>query len=284
MSRIVYVNGEYVPEETARVSVFDRGFLFADGVYEVTLVLDGALVDNSAHLVRLRRSLRELAIEAPADDADITAIQRELIARNALVEGVVYLQITRGAADRSFAFPDSSPTLVMFTQALTIIDNPAVRRGLAVITLPDLRWARRDIKTTSLLAGSMAKQAALEAGADDAWLVEDGTITEGTSNNAWIVTRDGALVTRQLGEDILHGITRAAVLRCARDEGLRIEERAFSVSEAQAASEAFSTSASTLVMPVVRIDGHDIGNGRPGRTTLALRERYLRAAASGELG
>ncbi|PIW26647.1 MAG: D-amino acid aminotransferase [Rhodospirillales bacterium CG15_BIG_FIL_POST_REV_8_21_14_020_66_15] len=279
MSRIVYVNGDYVPEEEARVSVFDRGFLFADGVYEVSSVLDGKLVDNAGHLARLERSLRELKMAAPCANDQITAIQKELIARNDLSEGVVYLQITRGAADRDFNFPkDATPSLVMFTQEKTILNNPSATKGLTVVTLPDIRWHRRDIKTVQLLASSLAKQTAKDQGADDAWLVEDGFVTEGTSNNAFIVTDDGKIVTRQLSNDILHGITRRAVLKCAEAAGLTLIERPFTPDEAYEAREAFSTSASAFVMPVVKIDGRILGNGVPGPVTQKLRELYIAEA------
>lgn len=275
MSRIVYVDGSFVPEEEAKVSVFDRSFLFADGVYEVTSVLDGRMIDNDAHLARLRRSLRELRIEFAMTDAEIAAAQAETIRRNGLNEGALYLQVSRGAADRDFAFPKSpKPTLVMFTQEKRLADNPAAARGISIITLPDIRWQRRDIKTVQLLYPSMAKQAALDAGADDAWLTEDGFVTEGTSNNAWIV-KGGRLITRQLSNEILHGITRAAALRLAKEDLVEIEERPFTVEEALAADEAFVTSATTFVMPVVRIDGRLVGNGNPGSVTLRLRQLYL---------
>ena len=282
MSRTVYVNGEYLPEEQAKVSVFDRGFLFADGIYEVSSVLDHKLVDNAAHLARMRRSLGELDMPSPATDEQIVAIQNELIARNDLEEGVVYLQITRGVADRDFAYPAAGvlPSLVMFTQARAVADNPTAERGISVISLPEIRWQRRDIKTVGLLAASMAKQAALNAGADDAWMVEDGLVTEGSSNNAYIVTTDGVLVTRQLGTEILHGITRAAVLRLSHEENVPVEERPFSLDEAYAATEAFITSASTFVMPVVKIDGRVIGNGEPGPVARKLRAVYIEAARS----
>jgi D-alanine transaminase len=276
MSRIVYVNGAYVPEEEARVSVFDRGFLFADAVYEVTAVLGGKLVDFGRHLKRLHRSLAALDMALPAGDADLLAIHRELIARNALVEGVVYLQATRGVADRDFAYPEGvEPTLVMFTQAKAVIDNPTARRGISVASVPDIRWGRRDIKTVQLLFPAMAKMAAKAKGADDAWLVEDGFVTEGSSNNAWIVTRSGTLVTRGLSEAILHGITRAAVLKFAAEAQIRVEERRFTIAEAQGAAEAFTTSASGLVMPVVEIDGVKLGDGTPGPVARHLREIYL---------
>jgi len=279
MSRTVYVNGSYLPEEDAKISIFDRGFLFADGVYEVSSVLGGKLVDNAAHLARLHRSLDELDMPAPASDDDIVAAQEELITRNELSEGIVYLQVTRGAADRDFAFPQApEPSLVMFTQAMRLRENPAVAKGKAVITVPDIRWGRRDIKTVGLLAPSMAKQAAINAGKDDAWMVEDGFVTEGSSNNAYIVTQDGTVVTRHLGNEILHGITRKAVLALAESAQIRIEERPFTVAEAQAAKEAFVTSASSFVMPVVEIDGQQIGDGKPGPIALRLRQLYLAMA------
>jgi D-alanine transaminase len=276
MGRIVYVNGDYVPEQAATVSVFDRGFLFADAVYEVTSVLDGGLLDFPAHLRRLRRSLAELEMPAPASDDELTAIHRELVARNAVTEGMVYMQVTRGAADRDFAWPpDPRPTLVAFTQARPLEDTEAARTGIRVVTLPDIRWKRRDIKTVQLLAPSLCKMMARKAGRDDAWLVEDGHVTEGTSSNAWIVTRDRTIVTRDLSTAILHGITRAAVLAAAREAQMRVEERAFTVAEAQAAAEAFITAASAYVTPVVEIDGVTIGDGRPGPLTRRLRELYL---------
>ena len=279
MSRIVYVNGRFVPESEAHVSIFDRGFLFGDGVYEVSSVLDRGLVDNSAHLARLERSLGELGMALPATPDEIVRAQKELIARNDLDEGTIYLQITRGPADRDFAYPaEPKPTLVMFTQKKSILDNPLAARGITVITVPDLRWRRRDIKTVGLLAASMAKQAALDAGADDVWMVEDGVVTEGSSNNAYIVTGDGVVVTRHLGSEILHGITRAAVLRLSREHQIAVEERAFTVDEAKSAAEAFITSASSFVIPVTGIDGETIGDGRPGAITTRLREIYIESA------
>jgi D-alanine transaminase len=276
MGRTVYVNGDYLPEEEAKISVFDRGFLFADGVYEVTSVLDGKMIDFPGHLTRLHRSLGELDMPAPANDAEIEAIHRELIARNGVQEGMVYLQVTRGAADRDFAYPaEPKPSLVMFTQARPLADTPAARNGIRVISVPDIRWARRDIKTVQLLAPSMCKMMARKAGADDAWMVEDGFVTEGTSNNAWIVTKTGAIVTRDLSHAILAGITRAAVLRYAAEAQIRIEERPFTVAEAQDAAEAFVTAASAFVTPVVEIDGVQLGDGRPGPVTARLRELYL---------
>ncbi len=275
--RTVYVNGEYLPEDRATVSVFDRGFLFADGVYEVTSVLDGRLIDFAGHAARLRRSLGELDMPHPMPDDDaLLAIHRELVARNDVADGLVYLQVTRGAADRDFLYPDDpTPTLVLFTQAKPgLADNPKAATGLSVVTIPDRRWGRRDIKTVQLLYPSMGKMMAKAAGADDAWMVEDGAVTEGTSNNAYIVT-GGTIVTRHLGEEILHGITRRSVLAMAREAQMRVEERPFTVEEALAADEAFVTSASAFVMPVTRIDDRPVGTGRPGPVATRLREIYL---------
>ncbi len=279
MSRIVYVNGNYVPESEAKVSVFDRGFLMADGVYEVTSVLDGRIVDFDGHARRLARSLSELDMACPVDDAELLTIHKELVARNNVDEGMVYLQITRGApAERDFAFPDPSTvpsTIVLFTQSKPgLADSPLAKKGMRVISIPDVRWGRRDIKTVQLLYPSLGKMMAKKAGVDDAWMVEEGVVTEGTSNNAYIV-KDGTIVTRQLGHEILAGITRNAVLRFAHEAQMRIEERAFSIAEAQAADEAFITSATTFVMPVVEIDGTAIGTGAPGPIARRLREIYL---------
>ena len=282
--RIVYVNGQYLPEAEAKISVFDRGFLFADGVYEVSSVLDGKLIDNAAHMARLRRSLAALSIPSPAGDDEILAVQQEIIARNALREGIVYLQISRGAADRDFTFPESpSPSLVVFPQAKSLIDAPAARRGISIAFAPDLRWKRRDIKTVGLLPASWAKTQAAAQGADDVWMVEKGEdgiayVTEGSSNNAYIVTGDGRIVTRQLGDEILHGITRKAVLSLAEEAGLPVEQRPFTPEEARAAREAFITSASSFVMPVVSIDGAPVGDGRPGPIAARLRALYIETA------
>ncbi|WNK00828.1 D-amino-acid transaminase [Thalassospiraceae bacterium LMO-JJ14] len=282
MSRIVYVNGEYLPEEDAKISVFDRGFLFADAVYEVSAVIGGKLVDNDAHMARLQRSMNELKMTPPATGEEITAVMLELVKRNDIEEGLVYLQVTRGAADRDFAFPkDATPSLIMFTQKKTLSENPVARTGISVITVPDIRWKRRDIKTVGLLPASMAKQAALDAGANDAWFVEDGFVNEGSSNNAFIVTEDGKIITRHLGTEILHGITRKAVMELAKRENLEIEERPFTPEEAQEAREAFSTSASAFVMPVVKIDGHILGNGVPGPVTEKMRKLYIEMAKAG---
>jgi len=278
MTRIVYVNGEYLPEDQAKVSVFDRGFLFADGVYEVTSVLDGKLIDFEGHAKRLARSLNELDMCAPCDSDRLLEIHRELVTRNALVDGMIYLQITRGAPnDRDFAYPapETEPTLVLFTQSKPgLAESPMAKTGMKVISIEDQRWGRRDIKTVQLLYPSMGKMMAKAAGCDDAWMVEDGAVTEGTSNNAYII-KDGTIITRNLGTEILHGITRAAVLRFAREAQMKVEERPFTVAEAQAADEAFITSASTFVMPVVELDGTPIGTGKPGPVATRLREIYL---------
>ncbi|WP_114965765.1 D-amino-acid transaminase [Alkalilacustris brevis] len=275
MSRIVYVNGEFLPEDQAKVSVFDRGFLMADGVYEVTTVIDGKLVDFDGHAARLVRSLGELDMDAPHSRDEWLAIHRELMHRNDLENGLIYLQVTRGATDRDFTWPEGlEQTVVLFTQAKNVTESPAAKRGISVISVPDQRWRRRDIKTVQLLYPSMAKMAAVRAGADDAWLVEDGFVTEGTSNNAYIV-KGGRIVTRDLSHDILHGITRAAVLRYAREAQMEVVERPFTIEEAQAADEAFITSASSFVTPVVKIDGTTVGLGGPGPVAKRLREIYI---------
>ncbi len=276
--RTVYVNGEYLPEDEARVSIFDRGFLMADGVYEVTSVLDGKLIDFDGHAVRLSRSLNELEMKNPISKDDLLEVHRELVRLNGIDEGLVYLQITRGSdGDRDFAYPapETEPTIVLFTQNKPgLADNPAARKGAKVISIEDIRWGRRDIKTVQLLYPSMGKMMAKKAGCDDAWMVEDGFVTEGTSNNAYIV-KGNKIITRALSNDILHGITRAAVLRFAREAQMEVEERNFTIDEAKEADEAFTTSASAFVMPVVEIDGVALGDGMPGRVAPRLREIYL---------
>ncbi|MFY0662786.1 MAG: D-amino-acid transaminase [Shimia sp.] len=278
MSRTVYVNGDYLPEEDAKISIFDRGFLMADAVYEVTSVLDGKLIDFDGHAVRLKRSLDELEMAEPCSKDELLAIHRKLVEENAIVEGLIYLQVTRGSdGDRDFVFPseDTPPSIVLFTQNKPgLADNPAAKKGAKIISIEDIRWGRRDIKTVQLLYPSMGKMMAKKAGADDAWLVEDGFVTEGTSNNAYFV-KDGVIVTRPLSNDILHGITRKAVLRMAAEAQLKIEERLFTIEEAQGADEAFTTSASAFVMPVVEIDGVALGDGTPGPIATRLREIYL---------
>ncbi len=279
MSRIVYVNGEYLDEADAKISVFDRGFLFADAVYEVSSVLAGKLIDNKGHLQRLARSLGELNMSAPASNEEITSIQKSLIEKNNLDQGLVYLQVTRGAADRDFAYPKNvKSSLVMFTQEKKLLQSTMGQQGISVITTPDIRWQRRDIKTVALLASCMAKMEAKKAGADDAWFVENGFITEGSSSNAYIITQDGKMVTRHLGTEILAGITRKAALKLANTENISIEERPFSIDEALDAAEAFITSATTFVTPVIAIDGKQIGDGKPGPITRKLREIYIQMA------
>jgi D-alanine transaminase len=276
MSRTVYVNGEYLAEEDAKISIFDRGFLMADGVYEVTTVLDGKLISFDGHAIRLARSLNELDMAAPCTSDELLEIHRELVRVNEIDQGLVYLQVTRGAADRDFAYPEGvAPTLVMFTQNKPgLAESPVAKAGIKVISIDDIRWGRRDIKTVQLLYPSMGKMMAKAAGCDDAWLVEDGKVTEGTSNNAYIV-KNGKIITRELSTDILHGITREAVLRFAREAQMEIEERAFTIEEAQNADEAFSTSASAFVMPVVEIDGAVLGDGTPGPAATRVREIYI---------
>lgn len=279
MSRTVYLNGAYVPEEDAKISIFDRGFLMADGVYEVTSVIDGKLIDFDGHTARLDRSLRELDMENPISRDDLLEAHRELVRLNAINEGLVYLQITRGAPnDRDFVFPDpdeTPQTIVMFTQNKPgLAENPTAKKGIKIISIEDIRWGRRDIKTVQLLYPSMGKMMAKKQGADDAWMVEDGAVTEGTSNNAYIV-KEGKIITRALSNDILHGITRAAVLRFAQEAQMEVIERDFTIAEAQKADEAFITSASTFVMPVVEIDSQPLGTGAPGPLVTRLREIYL---------
>ncbi len=279
MSRIVYVNGEFLAEEDAKISVFDRGFLFSDGVYEVSSVIRGKLIDNERHLARLARSLGELNIKAPGTDEEIIAIQKEVVARNNLDEGMLYLQVTRGAADRTFLQPkDIEPSMVMFTQELCIINCPDTDIGISIKTIPDIRWQRRDIKTVSLLAQSMAKQAANDAGANDAWMVEDGFVTEGSSNNAYIVTDDNTIVTRNISNSILSGITRRAVLELARQNNMKIEERPFTPEEAENAMEAFSTAATHPVMPIVKVNDRILSNGKPGPIAAKLVDLYRKMA------
>ena len=278
MTRTVFVNGSYLPEDQATVSIFDRGFLMADGVYEVTSVLDGKLVDFDGHTRRLHRSLEALDMQAPCSDDDLIAMHRELVRLNGIDQGMIYLQVTRGnPGDRSFVFPDGSvkPTIVAFTQDIpNLADAPAAKTGFRVISVPDIRWGRRDIKTVQLLYPSMAKMMAKKAGVDDSWMVEDGHVTEGTSNNAYII-KGNRIITRQLTNDILHGITRTAVLRFAAEAQFEVEERPFTVDEVKQADEAFATAATIFVMPVVEIDGTRIGAGKPGPVTARLRELYI---------
>jgi D-alanine transaminase len=276
--RTIYLNGEYMPENQAMVSVFDRGFLFADSVYEVVSVMDGKLVDFDGHMVRLGHSLGQLSIQGAPDRAEWLKICRELVLQNTLSEGMIYWQVTRGnPQDRSFFWPKEGtpPTILAFTQSLALAGNPAAESGIKVAILPDLRWGRADIKTTQLLYASMMKMEAKALGCDDAWLTRDGFVTEGTSQNAHIVTKDGVLITHQLDRRILHGITRAAMLKLTGGLVQKIEERPFTPAEAQNASEAFVSAATALILPVTQIDGVQVGDGRIGPVTRSLRKAYI---------
>jgi D-alanine transaminase len=282
MSRIAYVNGRYLPHGQAKVAVEDRGYQFADGVYEVCEVRGGHLIDEARHMARLDRSLRELRIARPMSPSSLGIVLRETIQRNRVRDGIVYLQVTRGTARRDFPFPaeGTRPSLVVTARN----SDPAnlgriAGEGVSVITVPDIRWRRVDIKSVALLPNVLAKQAAREQGAREAWLVDtQGRVTEGSSSNAWIVNRDGKLITHPLGQDILPGITRSVVIDMIKAQGLPFEERTFTVEEAYQAREAFITSASQTVLPVVRIDGRPVGNGAPGLIATALRRDYHRYA------
>jgi D-alanine transaminase len=286
MSRIVFVNGEFVPYEDAKISIMDRGFLFADGIYEVAAVLEGRLVDNEAHLARLVRCLGEIGIESPYSIEEWTKLEEALVEKNNVKEGLVYMEVTRGVWERDFPFPPPTikPTVVMFTQEKNITGSKQAETGAKVITVPDLRWKRRDIKSVALLAQVLAKQEAAKAGVAEAWMVEDGYVTEGGSSTTFIITRDGRIVTRPLSNAILPGITRQAVMRLAEENGLALEERLFTVEEALDAAEAFYTSATAFVMPAVQIDSHPIGDGTPGPLTRRLRALYLDMALSSNSG
>ncbi len=282
MSRIAYVNGRYLPRHAATVHIEDRGYQFSDGVYEVCEVRGGRLVDERLHIARLKRSLDELRIVMPMSTAALGAVIRETARRNRVRDGIVYLQITRGVARRDHAFPPpgTAPSLVVTARNLDFTGNEkAAADGIAVITVPDNRWERVDIKSVALLPNVLAKQAAREQGAKEAWFVDhDGNVTEGSSTNAWIVTMDGEVVTRPADHGILRGITRTVLLDAIGAQGLRFVERAFTVEEAYGAREAFVSSASMIVMPVVRIDGRPIGNGAPGLIASALRRDFHRYA------
>lgn len=282
MTRYAYVNGDFVDADNARISIFDRGFLFADGVYEITAVLGGRMIDFRPHLDRLRSSLGKLEMTLEMDDAAVKALHHALIERNRLENGIVYIQVTRGVAERDFAYPqDAVPTVIGFTQTRDYAGDRNAVTGVPVITTPDLRWARRDIKSIALLPQAMGKQEARKHGAFEAWMVEDGYVTEGTSSSAFIVDSDGVIVTRALGQKILPGLTRSRLLSLIESEGMRVDQRAFTVEEALAAREAFLTSASSFVLPVVRIDGQPVADGAPGPVARRLRERYLDFATPG---
>ena len=274
--RIVWLNGSFVPAADARLSIFDRGFLFADGIYEVTAVLDGKLVDSGPHMERLLRSARELGLRVPVSTDEIEAIEHELIARNNLQEGLIYLQLTRGAEERNFLYSENlEPTLLLLTQSKNLVDVPSVQNGISVLSVPDIRWGRRDIKSVALLPQVLAKHAAKAEGCDEAWMIDNGFVSEGASSTAYIVTRDNRIITPQNSRRTLPGCTRLSVLQLARETGLDIEERSFTIEEAYDAAEAFITSASSFIMPVTRVDGKDIGTGKAGPLALRLREIYL---------
>ena len=277
--RTVYLNGSFIPENEAKISIFDRGFLMSDGVYEVTSVVNRKLIDFTGHFSRLQRSLSELDMATPMNHDALLSAHRNIIDKNNVNQGLIYLQITRGSAgDRDFIFPDpetTPQTVVMFSQNKeNLVDNPSAVSGIKVISIEDQRWGRRDIKTTQLLYPSIGKMMAQKLNADDAWMVEDGYVTEGTSNNAYII-KDSKIITRATSYAILHGITRSAIMRFAEEAEMEIEERNFSINEAINADEAFITSASSFVTPVVNIDGQNISHGSPGPMTQRLRKIYI---------
>lgn len=282
MSRVAYVGGQYLPHRSAVVHIEDRGYQFADSVYEVLAVVGGRLVDEEPHLMRLARSLSELRIAAPLSDRALKILMREVVRRNRVRDGILYLQVTRGVAPREHAFPSSAkPVLVITARSRVPTDPRLAEAGVSVITIPDIRWRRCDIKSVSLLPNVLGKQRAKEAGAYEAWQVDDkGQVTEGTSTNAWIVTADGSVVTHRADNAILNGITRLTVLDIIRAEGYRFVERPFTVEEAKAASEAFLTSTTTELLPVVEIDGDPVGSGIPGPLSRRLGELYLAHAAT----
>ena len=284
MSRIAYVNGQYVPHSKAMVHIEDRGYQFADGIYEVAMVVGGRYWDLEGHLGRLDRSLRELRMPAPMEHSALKVVMNEVVRRNRLKDALVYMQVTRGVAPRNHAFPPEGtpPALVITARRYSIDQGDAkAEKGVAVITQPDIRWGRVDIKTVGLLPNALAKQAANEAGAYEALLVRDGYVTECSSSNAWIVDETGALITHPKGNSILGGITRQTAIACAEELQIKVIERPFTVEEAKAAPEAFITSATSFVTPVVSIDGARIGAGKPGPVALRLREAYKAKAARG---
>ncbi|MCA8932371.1 MAG: D-amino-acid transaminase [Rhodospirillaceae bacterium] len=283
MPRVAYVNGRYQPFAEAAVHVEDRGFQFADGVYEVVAVDDGVLMDEQGHLERLGRSLRELQIPWPMSVRALRQVMREVARRNRITQGTIYVQVTRGVAPRDFKYPKGIlPTLVVTSRRFNLNPVERVEAGVSVITIPDIRWQRRDIKSVALLPQCMGKQRAAEAGAYEAWMVDDsGHVTEGTSSNAWIVTADGTLVTRHANTNILRGITRMAVVGLAQEQGIGFEERPFTVAEAYAAREAFMTAATNYVMPITRIDGAPVGDGKPGPVATGLRQAYRTSSHGG---
>ena len=279
--RQVYINGDFKKEDEAKVSVFDRGLLFSDSLYEVTAVINGKLIDFNNHMKRLDRSMTELKFKKLLNHLDILIFHRKLIELNNLKEGMIYLQVTRGVADRSFDMPKDKiePTVLAFTQEKKIIDSESAKNGIKVMTLDDMRWKRCDIKTTQLLYASMAKTEATEKGFDDAWMLREGYVTEGSSSNAWII-KGKIIMTRQSDNLILSGITRDAISKCAKDLGYEVVTKNITLQDAQSASEAFITSATAFVMPVVKINASQIGDGKPGKFVTALREEYIKQAVA----
>ena len=277
--RQVYINGDFKKEDEAKVSVFDRGLLFSDSLYEVTTVINGKLIDFNNHMKRLDRSMTELKFKKLLNHLDILIFHRKLIELNNLKEGMIYLQVTRGVADRSFDMPKDKiePTVLAFTQEKKIIDSESAKNGIKVMTLDDMRWKRSDIKTTQLLYASMAKTEATEKGFDDAWMLREGYVTEGSSSNAWII-KGKIIMTRQSDNLILSGITRDVIFKCAKDLGYEVVTKNITLQDAQSASEAFITSATAFVMPVVKINASQIGDGKPGKFVTALREEYIKQA------
>ena len=282
--RQVYINGEFKKEDEAKVSIFDRGLLFSDSLYEVTTVINGKLIDFNNHMKRLDRSMTELKFKKLLNHEDILAFHRKLIELNNLKEGMIYLQVTRGVADRSFDMPkdEIKPTVLAFTQEKIIIDSESAKNGIKVMTLDDMRWKRCDIKTTQLLYASMAKTEATEKGFDDAWMIRQGYITEGSSSNAWII-KGKIIMTRHSDNLILSGITRDAIFKCAKDLGYEVVTKNISLQDAQSANEAFITSATACVMPVVKINTNQIGDGKPGKFVTALRAEYIKQAVAGAI-
>ncbi len=278
MKKIVFLNGKYLKEDEAKVSIFDRGYLFGDGVYEVVPVINHTVIDREPFLERFERSLNEINLKWPISKDEFLVMLHELIKRNDLKEGGVYMQVTRGVAPRDFSYPkDTSPAVMAFTFSKNIIDSPQAKTGVKVVTVDDIRWKRRDIKSISLLGQCIAKEEADKKGAYEGWMVEDGFVTEGTSSSAYIV-KDNKIITRPLSNSILSGIRRKILLELARKHNVKIEERLFSVEEALAADEAFLSSATTFIYPIIEIDGKKIADGKPGPVTKAMRKLYIESA------
>ena len=277
--RQVYINGEFKKEDEAKVSIFDRGLLFSDSVYEVTSVINSKLIDFKYHVERLDRSMNELKFKTLIDHDEILAFHRKLIDLNNLKEGMIYTQVTRGVVDRSFDMPKQAikPTVLAFTQEKKILESDSAKNGIKVMTLEDMRWKRNDIKTTQLLYASMAKSEATAKGFDDAWMLSQGYVTEGSSNNVWII-RSKNIMTRQSDNLILSGITRAVVLECAKKLDYEVITKNFTKVDAESADEAFMTSATGLITPVVKINSSQIGDGKPGNFTKSLRAEYIKRA------